>query len=184
MAGEYQDRPPREKVISVADASLRLCLLEKGGDLLVFGPRRGTALHILLLQAFARAIAQKLLGEKIFLAAARLGYGQFAFRIGDQRRRWGSCSRRSGRLPKICLNWRALLLAPELLDELCLHELSHLREMNHSPAFYALLLAVNPDARQAERALGRAFAKLPYWATHASHFSRLSSCNFKKYSIL
>lgn len=171
LAGEYAQKPARKKLLSLSLGNLRMCLEEAPGELRLFGPARGCALHILILQAFARCSALKLLGERISFLGEKLGYGQFTFRVGDQRKRWGSCSKREGRLPKICLNWRALLLSPRLLDQLCVHELCHLRVMNHSAAFHALMLAANPNAREDERALSRAFATLPHWAVHSSHFA-------------
>ena len=136
-----------------------------------FGPERGSALHILLLQSFAKLMAGEILPARLREMGQKLGAGDFAVRIGDQRRRWGSCSRRDRQMPKICLNWRGLLLAPILLDQLCLHELCHLVEMNHSPAFHALLAAHNPLERQHERELGLAWKNLPPWAVHHSHFA-------------
>lgn len=170
LAAEYDHRPPGKKLLTLSMGKLRMCLEEAPGELRLFGPERGCALHILILQAFARCAAQKLLGARVLFWGEKLNYGQFTFRVGDQRKRWGSCSKREGRLPKICLNWRSLLLSPPLLDQLCVHELCHLRLMNHSPAFHALMLEANPNAREEERALGRAFAALPPWAVHSSHF--------------
>ena len=170
LAGDYAQRPAGKTLPTLSMGNLRMALLETAGELRLFGPARGCALHLLLLQAFARGAAAKLLGGRIMFWGEKLNCGPFAFRVGDQRKRWGSCSQRAGRLPKICLNWRALLLEPRLLDQLCVHELCHLREMNHSPAFHALMLAANPNSKEDERALGRAFAGLPPWAVHSSHF--------------
>lgn len=172
--GEYslarQYAANSERCVTLADGAKRLCLLQRGRELLVFGPERGSGLHILLLQSFARMLGGEILPPRLHEMGQKLKLGEFAVRIGDQRRRWGSCSMRDKSMPKICLNWRALLLAPNLLDQLCLHELCHLVEMNHSPAFHALLAAHNPDARQHERELGVAWKNLPPWAVHHSHF--------------
>lgn len=55
--------------------------------------------------------------------------------VGDARRRWGSCSGRQA----IRLSWR-LVMAPAMVRRsVVAHEVAHLRHMNHSPAFYALL---------------------------------------------
>lgn len=172
--GEYslarQYAGQSERCVKVEDGARRLCLLQTGAELRVFGPGRGSALHILLLQSFARLLAGEILPARLREMGQKLNFREFAVRIGDQRRRWGSCSMRDRQRPKICLNWRGLLLTPKLLDQLCLHELCHLVEMNHSPAFHALLAAHNPQERQDERELGLAWKNLPPWAVHHSHF--------------
>jgi predicted metal-dependent hydrolase len=64
------------------------------------------------------------------------------------RTRWGSCSRDTG----IRLNWRLIHLPMELVDYVVCHELSHLRQMNHSPRFWAEVERICPDwqTRRAE----------------------------------
>ncbi len=74
-----------------------------------------------------------------------------AIRVRNQRTRWGSCSR-TGNLN---FNYRILLLAPELADYIVVHELCHLREMNHSPRFWALVSRVFPDYRRLRNDLKR-----------------------------
>lgn len=70
-------------------------------------------------------------------------------RIVRLRSRWGSCAA-SGR---ITLNLGLVLLTPALIDYVLLHELCHVREMNHGPRFYALLGRVLPAHREAQAAL-------------------------------
>ena len=67
--------------------------------------------------------------------------------VRNQRTRWGSCSRRG----TISLNWRLVQTPPHVQDYLCLHELMHLRQMNHSRRFWREVEAVCPDYRTAER---------------------------------
>jgi hypothetical protein len=78
--------------------------------------------------------------------AAVLGVKVAGISLRDTRSRWGSCAP-NGRLN---FNWR-LILAPEpVLDYVAAHEVAHLREMNHSPRFWALvarLAPLYPDAR-------------------------------------
>ncbi|MGE9985278.1 M48 family metallopeptidase [Desulfovibrio sp. SGI.169] len=69
---------------------------------------------------------------------------------------------------RIALNWRALLLPVPLLEHLCWHELCHLRQMNHSPAFRAELARFSPRWPDMEKALTRAWRELPWWALHVS----------------
>lgn len=69
---------------------------------------------------------------------------------------------------RINLNWRALLLPVPLLEHLCWHELCHLRQMNHSPAFRAELARFSPHWPDMEKALTRAWRELPWWALPVS----------------
>jgi predicted metal-dependent hydrolase len=72
--------------------------------------------------------------------AARLGLEYAAIAIRDQRTRWGSCSRRG----TLSFSWRLLLAPAEVLEYVVVHELCHLREPNHSQAFWLVLDAARP----------------------------------------
>lgn len=67
--------------------------------------------------------------------------------VRNQRSRWGSCSRRG----TISLNWRLIQTPPFVSDYIILHELVHLREMNHSARFWRQVELVCPDYAVAER---------------------------------
>ncbi|HEY7982633.1 MAG TPA: SprT family zinc-dependent metalloprotease [Ktedonobacterales bacterium] len=61
--------------------------------------------------------------------------------IKAQKSRWGSCSRQGN----LNFNWRLLLAPLAVLDYVVIHELCHLREMNHSPRFWQLVAVACPD---------------------------------------
>jgi len=61
--------------------------------------------------------------------------------VKDQRTLWGSCSGRRN----LNFNWRLAAAPPEALDYVVIHELCHLREMNHSKRFWDLVRAACPD---------------------------------------
>lgn len=61
--------------------------------------------------------------------------------IKDQSSRWGSCSTNRN----LNFNWRAIMAPVPVIDYLIIHELSHLHEMNHSPAFWALVATYDTD---------------------------------------
>jgi predicted metal-dependent hydrolase len=67
--------------------------------------------------------------------------------VRNQRSRWGSCSRRG----TISLNWRLLQTPRHVQDYIILHELMHLRQMNHSARFWHEVKNVCPDYEIAER---------------------------------
>lgn len=90
--------------------------------------------------------------------ALGLPYARTTIRLA--RSRWGSCARTG----VIALNARLLLLAPPLVDYVLTHELCHTREMNHSPAFWALVAQHCPEYRRHRRDLRAAGRQLPTWA--------------------
>jgi hypothetical protein len=66
--------------------------------------------------------------------------------VRNQKTRWGSCSRKGA----ISLNWRLIQLPAAVRDYIIIHELMHLRELNHSPRFWAEVEKVCPTYRAAE----------------------------------
>ncbi len=72
-------------------------------------------------------------------------------RVKNQRTLWGSCSR----IGNLNFNWRTMLLSPEALDYLIIHELAHLKEMNHSPHFWKIVQQYCPDFRDCKKELRR-----------------------------
>lgn len=87
----------------------------------------------------------------------RLGLPVPPVRLSSARTRWGSCSSLSG----IRLHWRLIHLVPELIDYVVAHEVAHLREMNHSPRFWAVVESVYPAWREARVRLRAAALTLP-----------------------
>jgi len=67
--------------------------------------------------------------------------------IKGQRSLWGSCSRKGN----LNFNWRLAAAPPEALDYVVVHELCHLREMNHSRKFWAHVAAACPDYKTHRR---------------------------------
>ena len=83
-------------------------------------------------------------------------YGRIS--VKDQKSRWGSCSRKSN----LNFNWRLLLAPLPVLDYVVYHELAHLKEPNHAPAFWAILAAACPDFRLHRRWLKQHGHELRY----------------------
>lgn len=87
--------------------------------------------------------------ERVALYAGKLGVSFPKLRLSNARTRWGSCSSHG----TVSLNWRLIQLPIALIDYVVAHELSHLIEMNHSPAFWKVVERIYPDYRQAQQAL-------------------------------
>lgn len=69
--------------------------------------------------------------------------------IKNHKSRWGSCSERGN----LNFNYKVVHLPPPVVDYIVVHELCHLIEFNHSPAFWALVARAIPDHRRARAAL-------------------------------
>ena len=93
---------------------------------------------------------------RVALHAKRLDLKFTKLSVRDQASRWGSCSSSGG----ISLNWRLVLIEPELQDYVILHELAHLTEMNHSSRFWALLDQYDPNREMHEAQLDALTAEI------------------------
>ena len=108
--------------------------------------------------AWYRSRAAHLLPAAVADWWGRLGSGlPPAVLVRDQRKRWGSC----GSDGVIRLNWRLIMLDRELIDYVVVHELSHLRVRNHSPAFWKVVAQSIPDVAQRHRRLQEIALRLP-----------------------
>jgi predicted metal-dependent hydrolase len=124
---------------------------------LVIAARPDADVDALARRAFKqRALA--LFGERLQAFAARGGHAAPPpLALSSARTRWGSCSEKTG----IRLNWRLIHLPLALIDYVVAHELAHLREMNHSPRFWAEVATLFPDWRNARRELKAQAGNLP-----------------------
>lgn len=87
------------------------------------------------LDKWYRLQAEQVLSNCVEKWTAGVGPKPASVQIRNQRSRWGSCSRKGA----INLNWRLVLLPPELLEYVVVHELCHLRRPDHSPKYWALV---------------------------------------------
>ena len=79
--------------------------------------------------------------------------------IRCQRTRWGSCSTRG----TVSLNCSLVFLRAEVVRYLFIHELAHLKHMNHSAGFWRLVGTLEPDYRQLDRELLAGWRTVPLW---------------------
>lgn len=109
--------------------------LEKSAELAAAGPITDEELR-----ALAES-AKEYIPARVRYYAPRVGVSFGRITIRAQRTKWGSCSGK-GNLNFNCL---LMLTPPEVRDAVIVHELCHLREMNHSPRFYAEVRRVYPE---------------------------------------
>lgn len=103
-------------------------------------------------ERWLRQQANMIFAERLEECHARIDWMQVSLptlKIRRMRSRWGSCSGAGN----VTLNLRLIHLSPEVIDYVIYHELCHLREMNHSRRFYALLQRALPSWQERRAAL-------------------------------
>jgi predicted metal-dependent hydrolase len=106
-------------------------------------PRLGLDRRTVMSAAEGRIRARALVSELAEQEAGRIGVSYRRIRIGAQRTLWGSCAP-SGTLS---FNWRLVLAPKDVVDYVVVHELCHLRVLNHSTSFWTLLERHRPHWR-------------------------------------
>lgn len=105
------------------------------------------------LERYLRRLASQELSARTLELAASHGIHVQRISVRNQRSRWGSCSRRG----TISLNWRLIQAPPFVRDYIVLHELAHLRHMNHSSRFWREVALLCPGYLDAEKWLKQHF---------------------------
>lgn len=82
--------------------------------------------------------------ERVNYHARQLDVNVSRLGLSDARARWGSCTSRGS----IRLNWRLVKAPPGVIDYVVIHELAHIIELNHSPAFWQIVASACPDFRE------------------------------------
>lgn len=100
-------------------------------------------------QGWLQLEAKRIFGERLPVYATKLGVSYRSFALSSATTQWGSCTAEG----KIRLNWRLIHFALPMIDYVVAHELAHLREMNHSPRFWATVQSIFPEFEMAKRAL-------------------------------
>lgn len=94
--------------------------------------------------AFLRHAARDRLAAASDAHAAALGKTYSSLSVRDTRSRWGSCSAQG----RLMFSWRLIMAPCEVLDYVVAHEVAHLAEMNHSPAFWEVVERLCPGHQQ------------------------------------
>ena len=116
---------------------------ERGPLICVSGERPHMARRV---TDFLKREAKRELETASRRAADKLGVKIKRVSIRDQASRWGSCSTTG----VLSYSWRLILAPPFVLDYLAAHEVAHLVEMNHSRAFWRLVMRICPNVARAK----------------------------------
>lgn len=148
-----------QTVILVLDARVAGAQLREAPDTLPGVPK--LTLHLGLpedagearirdtVQGWLQRQARRVFEERCAHFAARLGVRVTRVALSSATTRWGSASADGS----VRLHWRLVHFGLAVIDYVVAHELSHLREMNHGPAFWAVVRSVLPDYERARGAL-------------------------------
>lgn len=109
-------------------------------------------------QAWLMRKGRALFEARLNFFAPQMGVQWRKLSLSNAGSRWGS-ARIDG---AIRLNWRLIHLKPDAIDYVVVHELAHLREMNHSPAFWKVVAEILPDHVERRKALQK--ENLANWA--------------------
>jgi predicted metal-dependent hydrolase len=168
---KYADKPPLIHFVRMRRARRYVMRVRPDGDLRVTIPRGGSKAEALRFaerhmdwaarqrarvmegrrpaavdrELRARAAAE--LPPQLLALAVTHGLTVNRVTIRNQRSRWGSCSSRG----HITLNFRLMLMPPEVREYILIHELMHLKQANHSIRFWRCVEAACPGFREAER---------------------------------
>jgi predicted metal-dependent hydrolase len=102
-----------------------------------------------LVQTWLQRQARRVFEERCAHFAPKLGVRVKRLSLSSAATRWGSASADGS----VRLNWRLIHFALPVIDYVVTHELAHLREMNHSPAFWDVVRSVLPDFERSRGAL-------------------------------
>ena len=91
--------------------------------------------------AWLKVLARDRLASASTRYAGLVGRSYTSLALRDTRSRWGSCSP-DGRL---MYSWRLIMAPPQVLDYVAAHEVAHLVELNHSPAYWRVVTGICPD---------------------------------------
>lgn len=86
-------------------------------------------------------VAEKLFPARAEIYSKRMGIVFATIKISNAGKRWGSCSIKRN----INLNWRLIMAPLEVIDYVIVHELAHVRQMNHSDKFWRIVRDEMPD---------------------------------------
>lgn len=128
------------RLVRAAKKSVRM----EGSALIVSGADQSAEAVKAQVKKFLVERAMERLSERVKHFGAIMGKSPGRITIREQKTRWGSCSS----LGNLNFNWKLIMAPPEALDYVVIHELCHMIEMNHSPAFWAQVERRMPDYKK------------------------------------
>lgn len=103
----------------------------------------------LALERWYKLEAEQVLKSRVEHYSQKLGWPTPKVLIRDQKRRWGSCNAKG----ELRFNWRLVMAPLAVLDYVVVHEMAHLKVLDHSSKFWRLVEQIMPDYKTHHRAL-------------------------------
>ncbi|MEH6579369.1 MAG: SprT family zinc-dependent metalloprotease [Amphritea sp.] len=98
------------------------------------------------LEGWYRQQAQAYIEQRVSYWAEVMNEQPSAIKVRSYRRKWGCCNSRG----ELRFNWLLIMAPPEIIDYVVIHELSHLKHMNHSARFWQRVVIYCKDFKQAQ----------------------------------
>lgn len=90
---------------------------------------------------FYRDHARAHIEERVGYYSKLMNVKPSGVRIGSAKKSWGSCTSKG----RLTFSWRLMMAPPEAIDYVVVHELAHLKQLNHSKKFWAIVSDIIPD---------------------------------------
>jgi len=119
-------------------------------EVLIFNvPQKNSYSADELYEKYLKYVAKKYLIQRGSELSVKFGFSAKRFSVRGQKTRWGSCSRRGN----ISLNYNLLKFRKEVIDYVIVHELCHLRQLNHSRKFWNEVAQILPHYKSLKKEL-------------------------------
>jgi len=148
-------------MIKYEEGTGRLCLVEAYPTLTLRGKYEADYILQEALKRWVKKQAKLHLSVWLAKTAADMNLTYHAVSIRLQKRRWGSCSAKGN----ISLNAALLFLPDFLVQHVLIHELAHLKHLNHSKAFWSEVKKFEPEYKENRRLLKQHAKDVPAWLT-------------------
>ena len=139
--------PARVEVLEDGESGSRVKIVKGQQSFRIHIPEGQTQAAEAALETYMIKLAKKVLPARVAVLAEAKKRKPERISIRSQKSRWGSCSSRG----TLSFNWRLVMVPPEVLDYVILHELVHLEVPNHSPRFWEAVAAQDPEFKAHRR---------------------------------
>ena len=106
--------------------------------------------------ALYRLSAERIINERVEYFSQVMGHTPKSVKLSGAKTRWGSCSAKSA----VNFSWFLIMASPKAVDYVVIHELSHMKHMNHSAAFWREVAKYDPEYKQRRNELKELSARL------------------------